>query len=68
MSRRLTDTSQHLPHPTDERRTIGRHFRTACGRWAGLTAFLAVEGRTVCPKCAVAQLLHELPARPEPTA
>lgn len=50
---------RHLPHPTDERRTIGRHFRTACGRWAGLTAFLTIGNRATCPKCAVAQLLHE---------
>lgn len=51
---------KHLPHPTDERRTIGGYFRTACGRWAGLVAFLNMPGRTDCPKCAIAQLLHEV--------
>lgn len=63
--RRLIDRPQHLPHPTDERRTVGRHFRTACGRWAGLTAFLAVEGRLVCPKCAVAILIADTASTPE---
>lgn len=53
----------HLPHPTDERRTIGRHFRTACGRWAGLVAFLNMPGRIACPRCAIAQLLHEVEGR-----
>lgn len=54
---------QHLPHPTDERRTVGRHFRTACGRWAGLMAFLNLPGRIACPKCAVAQLRREVAER-----
>lgn len=59
---------RHLPHPTDERRTIGRHFRTACGRWAGLTAFVTIGNRPVCAKCAAAVLIHEVATTPRTEA
>jgi hypothetical protein len=47
----------HQPHPTDDRRTIGGHYRTACGRWAGFAAFRQGAARVECPKCAVAKLI-----------
>lgn len=54
----------HFPHPTDTRRKGYSFWRTACGRWAGIAAFWYGESvrdaRTVCPKCAVAQLLAEV--------
>jgi hypothetical protein len=49
----------HLEHPTDTRRTIGGHWVTACGRWAGFKGFLRIGNRAMCPKCAAAQLIHE---------
>ena len=66
----------HLLHPTDRRRTVGGHARAACGRWIlFLSPAWHVVGkimghgdtRPVCPKCAVAQLIHDS-AQPTPPA
>jgi hypothetical protein len=51
---------RHLLHPTDDRRTRTRQFRAACGRWVGIGGFVTVGNRPLCPKCAVAQFLHDL--------
>jgi len=57
----------HFAHPTDTRRTIGGHFRTACGRWAGFWSFWYGDTSRpqppLCPKCAVAELLAEVQER-----
>ena len=57
-------TMYHLAHPTDLRRTVGHHYRTACGRWAGIPAFVPLS-RDLCPKCAVEQLLADTAVKAE---
>jgi len=52
-----TTKMYHQPHQTDDRRTIGGHYRTACERWAGFAAFYQGAARVECPKCAVAVLI-----------
>jgi hypothetical protein len=47
----------HQPHATDDRRTIGGYYRTACERWAGFAAFYQGAARVECPRCAVAALI-----------
>jgi hypothetical protein len=64
----MTQTKMyHQPHPADDRRTIGGHYRTACERWAGFAAFYQGATRVECPKCAVAVLVahtsHDMAAR-----
>ena len=50
---------QHLPHPTDTRRTVGHYYKTACNRWAGWSAFSSFLTSTPCPKCAAEMLIVE---------
>ena len=57
---------QHLPHPTDKRRTVGEYYRTACHRWAGWSAFSTFVGSQPCPKCAAEVLLYEIATATEP--
>lgn len=50
----------HHAHPTDTRKTMGGYYRTACGRWAGITAFFASPRAIPCPKCAAEMLLRDI--------
>ena len=53
----MSANTLHQSHPTDARRTVGGHFRTACGRWAKGAAFHSQDHKAPCAKCAVAELI-----------